>query len=140
MKLGLALTLMSNVCVKSSNNRLTIRLSTSIAKINVERCVTLALVQGKKRNGRQAHKNSHQPLHKDDVLKGTVEKGFANCASAVDAQSFSYARLVNRDWNSPDDNVWHTREVAAELIPAVPQGLELSYRSEIDDPLWLGEW
>jgi hypothetical protein len=54
MKLGFTLTLTSNVCVKSSNHRLTIRLSTNIAMINVERCVTIALVQGKKRSGRRA--------------------------------------------------------------------------------------
>jgi hypothetical protein len=38
------------------------------------------------------------------------------------------------------DNVWYTTKGAAELIPAVPQGLELLYRSEIDGPFWLGEW
>lgn len=47
---------------------------------------------------------------------------------------------VDRDWNGPNDNVWRTRKGAAELIPAVPQGLELSYRSETDGPFWLREW
>jgi hypothetical protein len=94
MKLGFTLTPVSNVCVKSSNHRLTICLSTNIAKISVERYVTIALVQGKGRNGKQAHRNSHEPLHKYDVLKGTDEKVFANCALAVDAQSFSHARLL----------------------------------------------
>jgi hypothetical protein len=94
----------------------------------------------KKAKWKAGYRNSHKPLHKDDVLKGTDEKVFVNCASAVDTQSFSHARLVDRDWNGPNDNVWRTRKVAAELIPAVPQGLELSYWSQIDGPLWLGEW
>lgn len=42
----------------------------------------------------RAHRSSHKPLHKDDVLKGTDEKIFPNCALAVDAQSFSHARLL----------------------------------------------
>ena len=43
---------------------------------------------------KQAHRSSHKPLHKDDVLKGTDEKVFPNCALAVDAQSFSHTRLL----------------------------------------------
>jgi len=43
-------------------------------------------------------------------------------------------KAVGRDLNGPNDHVWRTRKGAAELIPAVPQGLALSYRSEIDSP------
>lgn len=43
---------------------------------------------------KQAHRSSHKPLHKGDVLKGTDEKVFRNCALAVDAQSFFHARLL----------------------------------------------
>jgi hypothetical protein len=76
MKLGFTLTLVSNVCVKSSNHRLTIRLSTNIAKSNVERCVTIAFAQGKKRNGKQAHRSSHKQLHKDASSKEQMKKLF----------------------------------------------------------------
>ena len=69
-------------------------------------------------------------------------KGFPGlCISSRTPVLFPRNTVIpHRDWNGPKGNVWRTRKVAAELIPAILQGSKLLCRSEIDGPLWLGEW
>jgi hypothetical protein len=117
MKLGFTVTLVSNTRVKSSNHRLTIRLSTNIAKINVERCVTIAFAQ------------------KSEMKSKSHGRGFPDCASAVEPQSFFRAILLFLIGIGTVLKVMS--EVAAELIPAILQGSKLLCRSEIDGPFGL---